>query len=177
MDTIQLKPAQQKLIFHREKLENSTSAIKHYLNCGLNNFELSIKNVEASLDEEKLFKIFIEGIKSQKMSINSEKQLKLTTLSFIKTINALKKIKPDFLGVEMTEESSIYYRIKKNEFSLHVETSFYFEENEDDLVVSLFKNDEIYLNAAGSISEVMPKIYSCIFPKETINFFNNGISK
>lgn len=83
---------------------------------------------------------------------------KLIVSSCINTTTRLNLIKPDKLGFEVTNENTIYYKLQKGDYSLHIETYFYFGDIEEDLVVSLFKGDESVLNVAGSLDKVFIEI-------------------
>lgn len=123
-----------------------------------------------------LTKTFIDGVisKFDHFNFNSQETVHLVFNSFIKTISNLLSMNPERLGLEVTNEGTLYYNFKKQDFDLHIETHFYYENLEDDLVVSLFKNDEPRLNIAGSLNEVFPQIKS--FIKPTFSIFNGRIS-
>lgn len=123
-----------------------------------------------------LTKTFIDGVisKIDHFNFSSQETVHLVFNSFIKTISNLLLMNPDKLGLEVTNEGTLYYKYVKNNFDLHIETHFYYEDLEDDLVVSLFKNDEARLNIAGSINEVFPQIKN--FIKPTFSIFNGNIS-
>jgi hypothetical protein len=156
----------------KENKNHSTDLMYNTILCKKNNDSgspfLNRKVISPKLKEQisSLVKVFYTSLaeKAEYFELEKLNGFKLINYSFINTALALFILFPDHIGMEVTSSGTLYYVMSKDDFKLHIETSFYYDDNEDDLVVSLFKGDEIYLNIAGTIDDVFPKIYKFLDP-------------
>lgn len=84
-------------------------------------------------------------------------------LKFSSSLSPILYLNPDSLSMELTYEKSIFYTIKKGIYTIFIQHNLDIENEEDDeAILSIFKNDEKLPSCAGGLATIMQEASSVI---------------
>jgi len=76
---------------------------------------------------------------------------------------------PDAISLELTEEGSIFYTVRKNHFSLYLDHYLAGEiEGKDESIVSVFRNNDKILDFAGTMDETIVQLNKVLGPESIL---------
>jgi hypothetical protein len=76
---------------------------------------------------------------------------------------------PDAISLQLTDEGSIFYTVRKHAFSLYLDHYLIGEfDGRDEAIVSVYKNDEKLLDFAGSLDEVVLQLNKVLAPESIV---------
>ena|GEM_PF-4493779 len=76
---------------------------------------------------------------------------------------------PDAISLELTDEGSIFYTVRKNHFSLYLDHYLAGEiEGKDEAIVSVFRNNDKILDFAGTLDETLIQLNKVLAPESIV---------
>jgi hypothetical protein len=76
---------------------------------------------------------------------------------------------PDAISLQLTDEGSIFYTVRKHAFSLYLDHYLVDEfDGRDEAIVSIYKNDEKLLDFAGSLEEIVMRLNKVLAPESIV---------
>ena len=79
--------------------------------------------------------------------------------------DAILKIFPDRVSLEITDEGSIFYKIIKGDTTVFFEHFLIDEDDDtDEAIITVYQNDENILNFGGSLTEVINEANKFFLP-------------
>ncbi len=140
-----------------------------------NNLQLFYKN-KKFVEFDLLFKQQFEKLKPYLEGIEFE----AAKLKMSQSLNSLLEIEPDIISMELTHEQSIFYTLKKDNYSFYIQHFLNVEDIEDDeATLTVFKGDDKLPSFAGSLTDTIFEVNNMLLPNTALKFelqYNEEVS-
>jgi hypothetical protein len=100
-------------------------------------------------------------------------------MKFGDSISSILEIYPDALSMELTHELSIFYTIKKNDYTFFLQHFVVTDEDDDEAIITIFKGNEKLPSYAGKLTNTISEMNSLlVLPSNTpaIESFKHELS-
>lgn len=124
--------------------------------------DILISNTDRKfINFKKSFKVQFDSLFPQRSNLAFEEANEKLTSS----LSSLLNINPDIISMELTREQSVFYTVKKNEYTLFFQHFLNdIEEDEDEAILTAFKKNDKLPSYAGSLSQTISEFYSLLNP-------------
>ena len=146
----------------------------HSKQIGPNNpYQGTVSNVSIS-NSDKKFILFKNSFKSQfdsLLAFFSELDFEEANEKLSSSLSSLLDTNPDAISMELTHEQSIFYTVKKDDYTFFLQHFLNeIDEDADEAILTVFKGNDKLPSYAGSLSQTISEIDSLLEPANTLKF-------